>query len=84
MKLSRYLEVIKEQFNATDVNSAYSFKYNLGADSLDMVELLSALEDETGVDLPDTLADIDNVDKFYRKMSEALNLSRVSSRSVIC
>jgi len=48
-------EIIVEQLgaNAEDVTPAASFIDDLGADSLDTVELVMALEEEFGVEIPD-------------------------------
>ena len=48
-------EVIVEQLgaNADEVVPAASFVDDLGADSLDTVELVMALEEEFGVEIPD-------------------------------
>ena len=48
-------EIIVEQLgvNADEVVSAASFIDDLGADSLDTVELVMALEEEFGVEIPD-------------------------------
>ncbi len=48
-------EIIVEQLgaNADDVVPTASFIDDLGADSLDTVELVMALEEEFGVEIPD-------------------------------
>ena len=48
-------ELIVEQLgaNAEDVTPTASFIDDLGADSLDTVELVMALEEEFGVEIPD-------------------------------
>lgn len=48
-------EIIVEQLgaNAEDVTPTASFIDDLGADSLDTVELVMALEEEFGVEIPD-------------------------------
>lgn len=48
-------EIIVEQLgvNAEDVVPGASFVDDLGADSLDTVELVMALEEEFGVEIPD-------------------------------
>ncbi len=48
-------EIIIEQLGANeeDVVSSASFVDTLGADSLDTVELVMALEEEFGVEIPD-------------------------------
>lgn len=44
-------EALKVQ--ETEVTESASFQDDLGADSLDVVELIMALEQEFGVDIPD-------------------------------
>lgn len=39
--------------NESEVNEGASFTEDLGADSLDVVELVMALEEEFGIDIPD-------------------------------
>lgn len=39
--------------NADDINNAASFMDDLGADSLDLVELVMAFETEFGITIPD-------------------------------
>ena len=48
-------KIISEQLGVpeTDVKSEASFVNDLGADSLDTVELVMALEEEFGVEIPD-------------------------------
>ena len=43
--------------DAGDVNEAASFIDDLGADSLDTVELVMAFEEEFGIEIPDDAAD---------------------------
>lgn len=52
--LERMKEIIAEQLNtqAETVTLATSFKEDLGADSLDLFELVMALEDEYSVEIP--------------------------------
>ena len=38
---------------ADDITSATDIQNDLGADSLDVVDLIQAIEDEFGVDIPD-------------------------------
>ncbi|MCI9021298.1 MAG: acyl carrier protein [Eubacterium sp.] len=51
--LEKIAEIVKEQLN-TDaaITEATSFKDDLGADSLDIFELVMALEEEFGVEIP--------------------------------
>jgi acyl carrier protein len=51
--------VIVEQLNVEedDVNEDAAFVDDLGADSLDIVELVMALEEEFGVSIPDEQAE---------------------------
>jgi acyl carrier protein len=52
-------EIIVEQLGVEeeDVNPNAKFIEDLGADSLDIVELVMALEEEFGIDIPDEDAD---------------------------
>jgi acyl carrier protein len=52
--LERMKEIIAEQLNtqAETVTLTTSFKEDLGADSLDLFELVMALEDEYSVEIP--------------------------------
>jgi acyl carrier protein len=77
MKLSRYIEIIEFHLNVPDrVTALSSFKDNLGADSLDMVELVITLEEEIGIDLPDDIVDEDNVGLLYAEVLRVLNTPR--------
>jgi len=62
-------EVIVEQLgaNADEVVPAASFVDDLGADSLDTVELVMALEEEFGVEIPDE--DAENI----KTVQDAIN-----------
>ncbi|MGN0485130.1 MAG: acyl carrier protein [Lachnospiraceae bacterium] len=57
----RLTEIIKEQLNVEDVEitKETSFKDDLGADSLDLFELVMALEDEYNVEIPSE--DLENI-----------------------
>lgn len=52
--LEKMKEIIAEQLNtdAETITKASSFKEDLGADSLDLFELVMALEDEYSVEIP--------------------------------
>lgn len=52
--LEKMKELIAEQLNtdADIITEASSFKEDLGADSLDLFELVMALEDEYSVEIP--------------------------------
>jgi len=51
--------IIVEQLQVSDTNITEdsSFIDDLGADSLDLVELIMALEEEFGIEIPDTDAE---------------------------
>ena len=52
--LERVTEIIKEKLNLEDVEitEGSSFKEDLGADSLDLFELVMAFEEEYGIEIP--------------------------------
>ena len=52
--LEKLKEIIADQLNvdAASITEASSFKDDLGADSLDLFELVMALEDEYSVEIP--------------------------------
>lgn len=55
----RVRKIIAEQLNVNpeDVTPEASFMEDLGADSLDTVELVMALEEEFGIEIPDEVAE---------------------------
>ncbi len=52
--LEKVKEVIEEKLNAdgVEITESTSFKDDLNADSLDLFELVMALEDEFGIEIP--------------------------------
>lgn len=52
-------EVVVEQLNvnADEVKEGSKFVEDLGADSLDVVELVMALEEKFGIEIPDEVAE---------------------------
>ena len=62
--LEKMKEIIAEQLSvdADSITEASSFKDDLGADSLDLFELVMALEDEYNVEIPaEELTDLNTV-----------------------
>lgn len=62
--LKRVIEIIREQLNLDDVeiNEETSFKDDLGVDSLDLLELVMAFEEEYNIELdPEELEGITTV-----------------------
>ena len=57
--LEKMKEIIAEQLNVDpeEITEATSFKDDLGADSLDIVELIMALEEEFDIEIPDADAE---------------------------
>ena len=53
-KKKKIAEIIREQLNLDDVEitEETSFKDDLGADSLDLFELVMAFEEEYGIEIP--------------------------------
>ncbi|MBQ8734606.1 MAG: acyl carrier protein [Bacteroidaceae bacterium] len=56
---SRVKSIIVEKFGVSEseVTNEASFTNDLGADSLDPVELIMEIEDEFGISIPDDLAE---------------------------
>ena len=70
--LEKLAEMIKEQLN-TDaaISEETSFKDDLGADSLDLFELVMAIEENFGVEIPtDDLENIATVGDVIKYLKE--------------
>jgi acyl carrier protein len=70
----RIVHIIAKQLGIeeTDVNAQSSVVEDLGADSLDVVELIMALEEEFDIEIPDTEAEkIINVQNIFDYMESA-------------
>ena len=62
--LEKMREIIAEQLSCDEgeINLETSFKDDLGADSLDLFELVMALEEEYGLEIPaEELSDVETV-----------------------
>ena len=71
--LEKMREIIAEQLNCAGdtITEETSFKEDLGADSLDLFELVMALEDEYGVEIPaDDLTDLTTVGSVMKYLKE--------------
>lgn len=56
----KLVEVIKDQLNYDgEITEASNFKEDLGADSLDLFELVMSMEEEFGVEIPSE--DLENI-----------------------
>lgn len=55
MVLEKLKKILCEQFDvdAADINSETTLAEDLGADSLDVVDLLMSIDDEFGLEIPD-------------------------------
>lgn len=55
MTIEKLIELISEQLNIdpSEINESTRITEDLGADSLDIVELLMTLEDDYGISIPD-------------------------------
>ena len=70
--LEKMKEIIAEQLSvdAESVTEASSFKEDLGADSLDLFELVMALEDEYSVEIPAEDLENCNCRRCYELLKE--------------
>lgn len=71
--LDKIKKVVAEQLNIDEskVTAEASFKDDLGADSLDLFEMVMALEEEFGVEIPtDDLEKIATVNDVARYLEE--------------
>ena len=71
----RIVQIIAKQLGIEeeDINAKSSVVEDLGADSLDVVELIMALEEEFDLEIPDTEAEkIINVQNIFDYMKSAL------------
>ncbi|MBQ2366899.1 MAG: acyl carrier protein [Bacteroidaceae bacterium] len=72
---SRVKSIIVEKFGVaeSEVTAEASFTNDLGADSLDTVELIMEIEDEFGISIPDDLAEkISTVGDAIKFVEEAV------------
>ncbi len=70
--LEKLAQMIKEQLNTdTAITEETSFKDDLGADSLDLFELIMGLEEEFGVEIPtDDLENIQTVGDVIKYLKD--------------
>ena len=75
MEFEKIKEIIVEQLGVdeSDVNMDSSFTDDLGADSLDLVELIMALEEEFDMEIPDEGAE--NI----KTVADAVNYAKANS-----
>ncbi len=72
---NKVIEIIKEKLKIDKVDLEDSFNDTLGADSLDKVEIVMALEEEYNIKLPDDDMDQiitvkDTIDYLYKKLEK--------------
>ncbi len=71
--LEKVKSIIAEQLglNASEITLTSNFKEDLGADSLDLTELVMMLEDEYSIDIPvDDMADIVTVEDILNYLKD--------------
>ena len=86
--LEKMREIIAEQLNCDEgeINVDTSFKDDLGADSLDLFELVMALEDEYSVEIPaEELQELTTVGAVfdYLKNKGVEELERLESAAIV-
>jgi len=72
----RVIDIVAEQLGASkeQINDTTSFVNDLGADSLDTVELVMELEEEFDINIPDDAAEkIQTVGQVVKYIEEAQN-----------
>ena len=69
MEFERIKEIISEQLGVSEdsITMETSFTDDLGADSLDLVELIMAMEEEFDIEMPD--GDVENI----KTVADAVN-----------
>ena len=71
--LEKIKEMLAEQFNCDPekLNEDTSFRDDLGADSLDLFELVMAVEDEYSIEIPaEELADVNTIGDVINYLKE--------------
>lgn len=71
--MDRIYEIIEEQLhlNGVEITEDSSFKDDLGADSIDLVELVMAFEDEFGVEIA-----FEELEKKVKTVGDAIEFIR--------
>lgn len=70
--LDRICRVIAEQLGAERVDADDALVEKLGADSLDLIEIVMAVEDEFGVEIPDEAAETCTTPRRYAEVVAGL------------
>lgn len=71
--MERIMEIIQEQLhlNGVEITEDSSFKDDLGADSIDLVELVMAFEDEFGIEIA-----YDELEKSVKTVGDVVEFLR--------
>ena len=71
--MENVFEIIKEQLHVTgvEITEDSSFKDDLGADSIDLVELVMAFEDEFGIEIS-----YEEIDQKVKTVGDAIEYLR--------